>query len=88
MAIKFQSTPPRGGRPTEFSPTEHSIVVSIHAPARGATEDAPDLDMSKVFQSTPPRGGRRGSPALLSASERFNPRPRAGGDLAGMIARK
>ena len=33
-------------------------LVSIHAPARGATEDNPILSEAKKFQSTPPRGGR------------------------------
>ena len=33
-----------------------------------------------MFQSTPPRGGRRSAAPSARSSERFNPRPRAGGD--------
>src|ERR1700687_2911704 len=36
--------------------------------------------MGALFQSTPPRGGRPTSLPLRSARQRFNPRPRAGGD--------
>jgi len=36
-AQKFQSTPPRGGRPGTCSRGPASSPVSIHAPARGAT---------------------------------------------------
>ena len=58
--MQFQSTPPRGGRPT-LGPdcAEHRRVVSIHAPARGATAI------------------RLRSRSVTSG---FNPRPRAGGD--------
>ena len=34
----FQSTPPRGGRPWLFAALMLRNGVSIHAPARGATE--------------------------------------------------
>ena len=35
--IVFQSTPPHGGRPYTCYPLCSALVVSIHAPARGAT---------------------------------------------------
>ena len=56
----FQSTPPRGGRPILTSSEGRDQMVSIHAPARGAT---------------------RARPSISRAPCRFNPRPRAGGDL-------
>ena len=35
-----------------------------------------------MFQSTPPRGGRHAKPTdTQTAVRRFNPRPRAGGDV-------
>ncbi len=35
--MAFQSTPPRGGRPVIADTSRLSFLVSIHAPARGAT---------------------------------------------------
>jgi hypothetical protein len=40
----FQSTPPRGGRPKNQLTIRKTALVSIHAPARGATE----IILSKV----------------------------------------
>ena len=57
-------------------------TVSIHAPARGATQ-VPRTGCCTLlkFQSTPPRGGRRGLRTPYSHRQNsFNPRPRAGGD--------
>ena len=54
--------------------------VSIHAPARGATKETDRHVEAMVFQSTPPRGGRQDALALGDVHDRFNPRPRAGGD--------
>ena len=81
MTKKFQSTPPRGGRPYPnlkaskarecFNPRPRaggdagyieSVAaggVSIHAPARGATQPPRRTPGRGKFQSTPPRGGRR-----------------------------
>ena len=54
----FQSTRPRGARPTRILRDDILQSVSIHAPARGATGlqigDHPD----DQFQSTRPRGAR------------------------------
>ncbi len=60
--------------------------VSIHAPAWGATL-YPIMDTSKtMFQSTPPRGGRQETPHSITFEfERFNPRPRVGGDMRDNI---
>ena len=78
--IGFQSTPPRGKR------QQRSMAEITPTPAASA------------FQSTPPRGKRLGPsrPSLIHAPAReaiaprhapsysFNPRPRAGSDLAGI----
>ena len=58
------------------------IDVSIHAPARGATQASTSSRLAvQLFRSTPPRGGRR---ACIGAADAlpsgFDPRPRAGGD--------
>ena len=57
----FQSTPPRRGRRQVQCADWTMIIVSIHAPAKGATL-LPLLNNQKHpgFQSTPPRRGRRG----------------------------
>jgi len=56
-AWAFQSTRPRGARP----PPDYNLarwVVSIHAPAGGATAKVARLGIRQVFQSTRPRGAR------------------------------
>ena len=61
-------------------------MVSIHAPAWGATSRVDAHSRATRFQSTPPRGGRRRSMRRSRRSTvRFNPRPRVGGD-AGSAA--
>ena len=67
---------PRGGATRYCTFIRSRQRVSIHAPARGATL-TPD-DGPAQFQSTPPRGGRRAD--SRGRAERFNPRPREGGD--------
>ena len=60
---------------------KHEYEVSIHAPARGATPPA-DIDARlPAFQSTPPREGRHARSATVTMATRFNPRPRARGDI-------
>ena len=56
------------------------ILVSIHAPAWGATCIYGLVYGLYVFQSTPPHGGRLWTMKATSPAERFNPRPRMGGD--------
>ena len=55
-------------------------MVSIHAPARGATEYLIGLAPLVAFQSTPLREGRLMISPTLSATRGFNPRPCARGD--------
>ena len=55
----FQSTLPRGERPSQALNTTNNLSISIHAPTRGATERELVATVSVVFQSTLPRGERR-----------------------------
>ena len=58
-----------------------TVGLSIHAPARGATQRRRNQATRRNFQSTPPRGGRpRRRPRTRSSARSFNPRPREGGD--------
>ena len=50
---------PRAGGDEHLLEYLHLLDVSIHAPARGATELRRRLSFKFKFQSTPPRGGRR-----------------------------
>ena len=85
LSLPFQSTP-AGGDAAPSRPTgSHS--VSIHAPARGATQFRHARgDLIAGFNPRPRAGGdsrKRSSPARCSS---FNPRPRAGGDSSGTSA--
>ena len=56
-------------------------IVSIHAPAWGATQAcAGRIREAHEFQSTPPHGGRLTGKNRIDISRSFNPRPRMGGD--------
>ena len=46
------------GRDKHAKINNHGIRVSIHAPTRGATEDANKLAVKAKFQSTRPHGAR------------------------------
>ena len=57
------------------------ILISIHAPARGATAATHNHVRSSRFQSTLPRGERRCSPfSSPMTNSNFNPRSREGSD--------
>ena len=56
--------------------------ISIHAPARGATHVATNLEQR--FQSTLPRGERRYTPEDWQRSLYFNPRSREGSDVVSL----
>ena len=82
VATEFQPTPPRGRRhsgaraathPGPFQPTPPR--GRRHSGARAATHPGP-------FQPTPPRGRRRWPCARSARWACFNPRLRAGGDVA------
>ena len=83
LGVLFQSTRPRGARLLQLSPFCGAKTVSIHAPARGATDVMiADRLMPLAFQSTRPRGARQRSSATERASKScFNPRAREGRDM-------
>ena len=54
----FQSTLPRGERPCVIFLLDIGVVVSIHAPAWGATSETVNSLARGLFQSTLPRGER------------------------------
>ena len=57
------------------------MPISIHAPAKGATEHLVQRVKNGVFQSTLPRRERHSLPASQAALKHFNPRSREGSDL-------
>ena len=57
------------------------IVISIHAPAKGATRKLHPLRTAFQFQSTLPRRERRVIAVLELTLTDFNPRSREGSDL-------
>ena len=59
-----------------------SIMISIHAPARGATYKLLASSFNKKFQSTLPRGERQENHRRGSGGKNFNPRSREGSDRA------
>ena len=79
-ALLFQSTRPRGARRPQPPKQSHVLVVSIHAPTRGATRCSSPSRKGAVFQSTRPRGARLRAPGSAKRIESFNPRAHAGRD--------
>ena len=56
---KFQSTLPQGERHEELAARVYIAPISIHAPARGATNGKYLEKSILIFQSTLPQGERR-----------------------------
>ena len=82
--FKFQSTLPRGERQCYVNEYRHQNIISIHAPARGATsQEKESRRSSRKFQSTLPRGERPADSSVgsVQACEDFNPRSREGSDF-------
>src|SRR5947208_809039 len=71
FVLLFQSTRPRGARLTCWNDEEAIRLVSIHAPARGAT--SVNIHNTVLLE-------RMGSP-----EDRFNPRARAGRDTDTLL---
>ena len=61
MSCMFQSTRPHGARQFFNGMDGDDVLVSIHAPARGATEDEDAEGGENKFQSTRPHGARQQS---------------------------
>ena len=70
----------RVGRDRTKFPAACPAVISIHAPAWGATEAVLRTPWSGKFQSTRPRGARRRTGGVLFVCVHFNPRARVGRD--------
>ena len=63
---EFQSTRPHGARHLEEQSRLIMVLVSIHAPAWGATYTIDQIEISCLFQSTRPHGARHPNPDRLS----------------------
>ena len=61
------------------------VRVSIHAPARGATDCEVSPNAHAQFQSTHPHGVRPWSANSLGGKRRFNPRTRTGCDVRASV---
>ena len=73
----------RKGRDRRAVGRGHRQLVSIHAPARGATEISLDDVYPDEFQSTRPQGARPALAAKRAAGSKcFNPRARKGRDVS------
>ena len=78
----FQSTRPRGARRDHVPTVTWPIDVSIHAPARGATDQSHDVmrRYADVSIHAPARGATVASAVSMASMRCFNPRARAGRD--------
>ena len=79
--ISFQSTLPHGERRTFCYGLHDNSLISIHAPARGATKKLGLLGRLWKFQSTLPHGERLGLAPARASCLHFNPRSRTGSDI-------
>ena len=70
----------REGRDRHGAGAYRKLIVSIHAPARGATSAKRVILSFAAFQSTRPRGARRLTASRPKDKESFNPRAREGRD--------
>ena len=76
----FQSTLPHGERRMICHCVRYPIGVSIHAPARGATQRLLQHGADIGFQSTLPHGERQNGYLQVQLFQCFNPRSRTGSD--------
>ena len=60
-------------------------MISIHAPAKGATSSFTAHSLAgKLFQSTLPRRERQREKCCIGVFQHFNPRSREGSDTIGL----
>ena len=82
--MRFQSAPPRGGRLGPVGPPRPVGLVSIRAPAWGATVDHFYVGTVGLVSIRAPAWGATEVSAFWTDQDTgFNPRPRVGGDLPG-----
>ena len=86
-AWQFQSTLPRRERRMQSHFCRRPHQISIHAPAKGATQFQYALDTDFGFQSTLPRRERRNKCRTPWHCCYFNPRSREGSDAVAVIIR-
>ena len=87
LKFMFQSTRPRGARPAECMRRQSQQLVSIHAPAWGATRMQPHGMSSAGVSIHAPAWGATEVAQLEHGIECcFNPRARVGRDLGGAVA--
>ena len=80
---KFQSTRPRGARPSSERLTTASALVSIHAPTRGATKQrAANYRVCLGFNPRAHEGRDRSSASTATSPRGFNPRAHEGRDTS------
>ena len=80
-SILFQSTLPRRERRWDFAERDAKLVISIHAPAKGATDNTIDtLDLQVNFNPRSREGSDRNQFGRNRICHDFNPRSREGSD--------
>ena len=77
----FQSTLPWRERQQDILTYLYTIIISIHAPVKGATLRFWINQRSILFQSTPPWRERLVKNRLSFTTTNFNPRSREGSDI-------
>jgi len=86
MVVLFQSTRPRGTRPSLDNAATFLIKVSIHAPAWDATSSSQQSPAHRVCFNPRARVGRDVSPLIYKAfMDGFNPRARVGRDMHSLL---
>ena len=82
----FQFTRPRGARRQQVFPPLRVVLVSIHAPARGATQQTECCQCCWCFNSRAREGRDADKTARKNAIKGFNSRAREGRDF-GVVCR-
>ena len=86
IMFMFQSTPPRGGRPARVATVHTGAVVSIHAPAWGATGRRLIFPASHwSFNPRPREGGDAFTRRSFASIGLFQSTPPRGGRRESMI---
>ena len=83
-SLLFQFTPLREGRRNGKYCVHDPVLISIHAPPRGATGNGVELedDAMKISIHAPPRGATRPFVGAFLLRNHFNSRPSARGDTS------
>ena len=80
--MTFQSTLPRRERQSCALCSDTDIIISIHAPAKGATTKFSDMIQASNISIHAPAKGATNQPGIGdNATQNFNPRSREGSDF-------